>query len=155
MWNNPQTAGFCWFGRSSRGVDPVASSHTQPYGHFTGCEKTKQTTEGGRKKQTNMDLELQTQEGEVGILAFYVCSWLLRELCENPTQLPKMPTHLVLVLGLTFWLSAPESRSKLTVPLLPTDCFGVSLLNDWRPSSFSSGREGFRGPALCVVFALK
>ena len=55
----------------------------------------KQTTEGERKKQTNKDLELQMQEGEVGILAFYVCSWL-----------PKMLIHLVRVLGLT-----PESHS--------------------------------------------
>ena len=39
---------------------PVFSSHPRPCGHFIGCTKikTKQQTEGERKKQTNTDLEL-------------------------------------------------------------------------------------------------
>ena len=44
-----------------------------------------------------MDFELKTQEGEVGTLAFYVCSWLLRELCESPIQLHNILTHLFIV----------------------------------------------------------
>ena len=75
-------------------------------------KNNKQQTEGGKKKQTNTDLELQMQKGKIGTLAFYVCSWLLQELCESPTQLPKMLTHLY------FGVS------------LPTDCPGVSLLTE-------------------------
>ena len=48
---------FCWFGRSLSGVNPVLNSYTRPCGHFTGCTnpktKTKQQTEGGRKKKTD------------------------------------------------------------------------------------------------------
>ena len=99
------------------------------------------------------------QEDEVCTLAFYVCSWLSRELCESPTQLPKMLTRLVIVRGLTFWLSTPpeshswltsESHSWLTAPLLRTVWFGVSLLTDRSGVSLltdslhpSSGLVGF------------
>ena len=64
VWNNPH-AGFCWFVHSSRDVDPVVYSHTRPCGHFTGWTKTKQKTEGGRKKQTWIQ-NSKTQESEVG-----------------------------------------------------------------------------------------
>ena len=62
VWNNAhKQRGFCWPGRSSSGVDPIVNSHTQQCGNFTGCtkkKKKKQTPESGRKKQTNIDLEL-------------------------------------------------------------------------------------------------
>ena len=141
--------GFVNFGRSSNGVDPIVNSHTQPSGHFTGCTKkpkTKQQTEGGKKKQTNTDLELQMQESGVGTLAFYVCSWLSRELSKNPTQLPKMQTHLVIIL--TFQLPASESQSQLTNPL------PWSLTLAWQPLSISSILTGFRGhSSLCGLCA--
>ena len=105
------------------------------------------------KGRTNMDLELQTQESEVDTLAFYVCSWLLREFCDSPTQLKKkMLTHLVIAFtapctGVDFLIDCFE------VSLL-TDYFGVSLLTDRRPSSFSSGLADFRGHgSLCGLRA--
>ena len=54
VWNNPH-AGFCWFGRSSSGVDPVVSSHIRPCWHSTGClrkKHTNQTTKRGQKEET-------------------------------------------------------------------------------------------------------
>ena len=73
----------------------------------------------------------------------YLCSWPSRELCESPTQLPKMLTHLpsssllhVLtpcteVLLPTNWPSAPDWPllcSGLTASLLRTDRFSAP---DW------------------------
>ena len=108
---SPRNGRFCWPSHSSNGVDPVVSSHSRLCGHFTGCTKTKQQRVEG-KKQINTDLELQTQESEVGTLkhsCMYLCSWLSQELCKNPTQQPKMLTHLIIVL--TFQLPASESHS--------------------------------------------
>ena len=46
---------FCWFGRSPSGVDPIVNSHTQLYGHFTGCTKknNKKTKSRGWKEETD------------------------------------------------------------------------------------------------------
>ena len=82
-----------------------------------------QTTEGGGKKQTNTDSELQN----VGrwnwhFLAFYVCSCLLWELWENLTQLPKMLTHHI--------CSRANWPALYPGPEILTLYSGVSLLTD-------------------------
>ena len=85
-------------------------------------------------------------------LVFYVCSWLSWELCKNPTQLPKVLTHLVIIFtalcpGLDFLtLSAPESHSQLT----------ASVSHSWLTMSFvlSSSFAGFCGhSSLCSFHA--
>ena len=138
MWNNTHKSGFCLFCRSSRGVDLVVSSRSRPCRHFTGLythpQNNKQQRVEGRK-QTNVDLELQTQESEVGTWTFYVFMflWLSRQLSENLTQPPKMLTHLVICPNFStpcFGVLLPTDRPG--VPLL-TDCFRVPFLTDRRP----------------------
>ena len=63
--------GFCWPVRSSSGVDPLLTFTPGRVGISLVVQKNlEKITESGRKKQTNIDSELQTQESEVGTLAF-------------------------------------------------------------------------------------
>ena len=113
LWNSPFTRLY-WFSCSSWGVDPVVSSHTQSCEPFTGCTKmkNKQTTAGGKKKQTKTKSELQNaRRWRWHFLVFYVCSWLSRERSENHKQLPKMLTHQAIV------FTAPYLRSWLHTEL--------------------------------------
>ena len=113
--NNPHT-GFCWFGHLSSGVDPVVSSHTWPSGHFTGCKKikTKQQTEGRRKKLTNTHSELQNAG---------MWSWHFVCICYVWLLLPKMLTHLVIVFTALCLCSLLHTTLRLlwTYVLDPTD----------------------------------
>ena len=72
----------------------------------------------------------------------YLCTWLSWELSDNPTQQPKMLTHLVIVPTPCFG-----------VPLL-TDRFKVPLLTDHITLSFASSLTGFCGhSSLCGLRA--
>ena len=59
---SPTNGGFFWSGRSASDVDPVVSSYTRPYGHFTGGTKNKQRTNRGWKEKAD---KLQNFGGEV------------------------------------------------------------------------------------------
>ena len=111
----------------------------------------------GWKEETDTDSKLQsTGKWSWYYLAFYVFSWLSRELCKNPTLILKMLTHQVIVftaLCLRSWLYS-AFRLFWTFVLEPTFCslswawlfrsllwsltpnwlilcFGVSLLINW------------------------
>ena len=75
-------------------------------------KKKQQQTEDGRKKQTNTNLELKTQEVKLALLSIPVCiyEWLSWELNENPIQQLKILNHLVIA------FTAPCFRSRLTGP---------------------------------------
>ena len=113
LWNNTQTA----VGVVSLGVrllvwTTLLTLTPGRVGISQVVQKTKikQQTKGGRKKQTNMDFELQTLESEVGTFSTPQCIyvWPSRELSENPTQLPNMLTHLFIIFTALSWFHAPE-----------------------------------------------
>ena len=126
--------------------------------------RNKKTTRWGwKEEQINTDSELQNvRRWSWYFLAFYVCSWLSWELCENPTQLPKMLTHLVIV----FTAQCPASDIMAPCPglelsdsllwSLTPNWLLWSLTSDWlRPLSCILVSQVFMGISLCVVFVPK
>ena len=91
--------GFCWPSRSSSGVDSVVNSHTQPCGHFIGCTKKPENQTTNRRWKEEIDKHgfrtAKLRKVKSGTFKHSVC--ISRELCENPTQLPEMLTHLAIV----------------------------------------------------------
>ena len=149
----PTNGRFCWFCRSSSDVDPVVNSHTRPCGHFTGCTKkplkknNKQQTVGGRKKQTNRNLELQ----KTGKWSWYFSILFMYAHGYRKNSVKILHSYQIcwLISSLSSLLSVLTSCSRVS---LPTDCPRVSLLIDcpFAPKlmSFvllSSDLAGFRG----------
>ena len=99
----------------------------------------------GRKKQT-LIWNCKTQECEVWhFKAFFVyLLWLMRELCESPTRLPKIQTHLPIIFSALCLDSMLQSHSL-------TDRFGVPLLADKRPSPSLRVSHVFAGTTLYTV----
>ena len=131
LWNNPH-AGFCWFCRSSSGVDSDVNSHTRSCGHFTGTKikiKTKQQTEGGRKKQTAKPRKVKLALFSILCMFMAIARTLQKShpAIKNADSFGHCPNFPTPFFGVS----------------LPTDCLGVSLLADWRLSSFSSGLAEF------------
>ena len=138
VWTIPTNVGFCWFGHSSDCLvvsTPFVNSHTWLCRHFTGCAKKQ--TEGGRKKQDNCKCR-KVKLALFSILCMFIA--ITRTLQKSYTTTKNADSS-----GLCLHCSCP-GLGFLTlcsrVPL-PTDCFGVLLLTDWCPSSYSSGLTSF------------
>ena len=122
--------------------------------HNKSLKNNKQTTNSGVGGRTNTDLELQTQKSEVGILVFYVCMFMtiVRTQWKSHTATKNTDSyghrlHCSVSLFLTAWPQVPSSEC-LTLR------FGVSLLTDCSPLSFSSSLAGFRRHnSLCGLWA--
>ena len=85
-----------WFGHLSSGVDPIVSSHTQLSRHFTGCTKKSKIT-NRRWKEKKSKYEFRTvkhKKVKFGTFWHSIYLWLMLQLGENSTQVPKMLTHL-------------------------------------------------------------
>ena len=123
---------FSWPGPSSSGVDPVVSSHTRQCGHFTGCTKINKEIKKNKTKQNKTNKRKPNNRGrkeETGKRGFTTAklrkgksgtfkhsSTYLLWLCESPTQLPKMLTHLAIALCLDSMLWT-DCLSALDWPL--------------------------------------